>query len=173
MQPLKAEIMVDGFPCWFTHAVVGLLWSSFSVLWLFDTVFQQFQTSKIWTGYVSAMFIRPHEGPQERWTWLHFKLGLFHCIKHWRGCLYFNLKMFYFKFLYSNTKTEARKGRVAFLSRKSINSGQEKNPKGSPVVRKPLCPLKKSNNLFLHIQFVRACPSVLLSKHLHRRNRNK
>lgn len=171
MQPLKVEVMVDGLPCWFMPAIIRLLWSSFSVLRLFDKVFQQFQTSKIWTGSISAKVIHPHEGPQERWMWLFFKLGLFHCIKHWRGCLHFSLKKFYFKFLYSNTQTEPRKGGVAFLSRKSINSG--KNPKGSPVVRWPLYPLKKSNSLSLHIEYVRACPSALLSKHLHRRNRKE
>lgn len=78
------------------------------------------------SGYASAKLIHPHEGPQQRQMWLYFKLGLFHCIKHWRGCLYSNVKKFYFKFLYSNTKTEPRKGGVAFLSKKSIKSSQEK-----------------------------------------------
>lgn len=123
MQPLKAEMMVDGLqslPHWFMPAIIRLLWWSFGVPWLFHEVFQQFQPRKVWTGYDSAKLIHPHEGSQERWTWLHFKLDLLHCIKHWRGCLYSKLKRFYFKFLYSNTKTEPRKGRATFLSKKTL-----------------------------------------------------
>lgn len=60
---------------------------------------------------------------------LHFKLDLLHCIKHWRGCLYSKLKRFYFKVLYSNSKTETRKGGAVFLSRKTLKSSDKKTLK--------------------------------------------